>query len=507
MILAIAILPIGVIAGAAIDFSRAESNGTDLRANVDSAALATARYAMDNPDASADDIIQFGNTYLANSFQPDDSKTLEAVLIDVVPGESVSIAAESTIQSTMLGLASIDSLTSRMNATASFGTPSGLRAVLVLDNSNSMEGGKMAALQDAAETFVDELMLSEDDFPPVGDDDDEDVGDDDDDDDDGDEDDKTLGGESNLEGDDDEIGGDDDDGSESSTFSSDFYVGVVPFSHYVNVGMDQEDAAWLSVPDPKSSKTESCSVDSDASSSAGCVQESYACTKTSDGVEYDSTCWTWTCPEGVSTVQTCSDVTTEKNWCGAVTQRADPYHLTDADYDSEPVYGYLSSGTWECNTPIKPMTNDKEELLEYFDTLEAKGDTYIAPGLMWGYRLLTPGAPFTEMQGKDSRSPAIILMSDGMNSRSFRDGDPSGDHYGSSKADANAATLATCDFIKSNGVSIYAIAFQVDDNDTEDMLKTCATSFTHYFNADSYVELNDAFSSVAASFSEVALTQ
>ena len=51
MILGLCILPLGMFAGAAIDFSRAESNGKDLRANVDSAVIAAARFAMDNPEA------------------------------------------------------------------------------------------------------------------------------------------------------------------------------------------------------------------------------------------------------------------------------------------------------------------------------------------------------------------------------------------------------------------------------------------------------------------------
>ena len=451
MILALCILPVGIFAGAAIDFSRAESNGNDLRANLDSAAIAAARYAMDNPDAEQEDVKAFAESYITKSFEPNEEKTLDNLIIEFVPDERVTISADSTITSSMLSLAQINSLTSRMRSTASMGTPTGLRAVLVLDNSDSMDGPKMDALEDAATDFVDQLVKE--------------------------------GGNS--------------------------YVGVVPFSHHVNVGMGLKTAAWIDVPISTPLSQTSCVYDTAASESLGCTRETTPCTRTKDGVPYNATCSSWDCPSGVSPVQNCTTTNRDRDWCGAVTQRHPPHHLLDGSYDTHPVEGYLSweNNTWECNTPILPMTNSKSDLQDYLDDLDAKGDTYIAPGLMWGYRVLSPEAPFTEMNGHTVTTSAIVLMSDGMNSRSYQHWGSGSDHYGSDTSESNQVTLDTCDFIKSNDVEIYAIAFQVNDADTINMLKNCATSFSHYFDASSYTELNDAFNSVAGAFREIALTE
>ncbi len=451
MILALCIMPIGVLAGAAIDFSRAEANGRTLQANADSAAIAAARFAMDNPDAKKKDVKQFARKYLRKTFKPNKQKTLKKLKIEFVRDDRISITAESTIQSSMLSLAQVNSLTSKVRSTASMGTPTGLRVVLALDNSDSMDGPKMKALEDAATDFVDQLV---------------------------------------------------DDGGNS-------YVGVVPFSHHVNVGTAYKNEPWIDVPIATPVSQKSCPTDADATRAAGCTIETSTCTRTEDGVSFETTCSTWSCPPGVVPVSNCSTISRDREWCGAVIQRKPPHHLLDAHYNTHPIDAYLSweDNTWECNTPILPMTNSKTDLKDYLDDLDAKGDTYIAPGLMWGYRVLSPEAPFTEMSGHTVTKSAIVLMSDGMNSRSFQDFGTGTDHYGSDKNEANSVTLETCDFIKSKDVEIYAIAFQVNDTVTENMLKSCATSYSHYFDAGSFAELKDAFNSVAGAFREIALTE
>ena len=451
MILALCILPVGIFAGAAIDFSRAESNGNDLRANLDSAAIAAARYAMDNPDAKQEDVKAFAKSYITKSFEPNEEKTLDNLIIEFVPDERVTISADSTIKSSMLSLAQIDSLTSKMRSTASMGTPTGLRAVLVLDNSDSMEGAKLDALEDAATDFVDQLV--------------------------------------------------EQDGNS--------YVGVVPFNHHITVDTSLKGQSWLDVPIANPRSVSTCTIDRDASAALGCSQVETSCDARGGDISASTTCLTWSCPSGVSTVRDCTTETKNREWCGALIQRPPPHHLLDSQYVTNQVEAYLSweGNHQECSAPIQPMTNNKSALISYLDDLDAKGDTYIAPGLMWGYRVLSPEAPFTEMSGHTVSKSAIILMSDGANSRSFQDWGTGADHYGKDKAEANEVTLETCDYIKSQEVEIYAIAFQVEDGATEDMLKNCATTFEHFYDADSFTELSAAFNAVAGAFREIALTE
>jgi len=504
MILALAILPIGMFVGAALDFSRHQSNSVELSASLDASALATALYVVDNPGVKEEAVKAFATNYLNTNFQTTDSKTLSDVAIEYVENEFVRVSARSEIETTMLSLAGVSKLKNMEAARASFGTPSALRAVLVLDNSESMDGEKMDALKEAAEDFVGSLTESNGggststaSTDPRGSAN------------------AKVGGfaaaaaSASSVGDD----GDDDDGNDDDSGEStdgDSYIGIVPFSHYVNVGMDNKNASWISVPAKSSKSEKTCPADSAATVAAGCVLERYDCTEMKDGFEVPKRCARWVCPEGASVVYNCENVMKTREWCGAVISRAPPLNVTDADYDTDPIEGYLSpekEKSKECGSPIMPMSSSTKDLENYIDDLDAAGDTYIAPGLMWGYRVLSPGAPFTEMAGKDIKSSSIVLMSDGMNSRSYKTWSGGSDHYGDDTKAANEDTLAACEFIKSQDVDIYAIAFQIDDKDTEDMLKECATSYSHYYDADSVDKLKKAFKDVAASFREVALTE
>lgn len=493
MILALAILPMGMFVGAAMDFNRHQTNSVELSASLDASALAAARYVIDNPGVEQADVVDFATTYLQANFLTSDTKKLNDINIEYVENDYIRLTASSEIDATMLSLAGINTLKTDESAKASFGTPSALRAVLVLDGSSSMQGTKMTALQEAAQDFVTALTESNTSNSAST---------------------NTTGASSAK------FGGlpaaaaatsaADNSAVASSAGNANSYIGIVPFSHYVNVGTDKKHASWIDVPNKKSKIGKSCSTDGDATRAAGCVLETKKCTRTNDGVKYESTCSKWVCPPGTKVIQTCKNVSKTRDWCGAVVSRPPPYNMMDADYGPEPVEGYLTqagSESWECGSPILPMTSNANTLETYIDNLDANGDTYIAPGLMWGYRVLSPGAPFTEMAGKDINSSAIVLMSDGMNSRSYKSWSTGSDHYGSDKEAANEDTLAACEFIKSKNVDIYAIAFQIDDKDTEDMLKTCATSYSHFYDADSIEKLKTAFADVAASFREIALTE
>ena len=505
ILFALAILPVGMFVGAALDFSRHQTNGVELSSSLDASALATARYVMENPGLKENDVAKFAEEYLNANFHASSTKTLEDISVEFVENSHVRISAMSEIETSMLSLAGIKQLKSKEVAQASFGAPSALRAVLVLDNSSSMSGEKMDALKEAADDFVSALTEANGGSSASAST-------------------VTSGNSENAkttsftatsstsakDDDDDDFDTADTSSTLMSGGGSDSYIGIVPFNHYVNVGTDHQHADWISVPNKKTSTKSKCSVNTSATLAVGCEKKTKACTGSSDGMSYDATCSYWDCPSGASTVLDCTDVSETSEWCGAVVSRKPPLNVSDSDYDTDPVEGYLTpegNEGWECAAPIMPMTNNSSEMTDYIDDLKASGDTYIAPGLMWGYRVLSPGAPFTEMAGKDINSSAIVLMSDGMNSRSYKSWSNGSDHYGTNRKAADEDTLAACSFIKSQDVEIYAIAFQIDDKDTEDMLKDCATTFSHYYDADSIEQLKEAFSDVAASFREVALTE
>ena len=69
------------------------------------------------------------------------------------------------------------------------------------------------------------------------------------------------------------------------------------------------------------------------------------------------------------------------------------------------------------SVPIMPLTSDKAAVKSLIGSLQAKGGTNVLEGVMWGWRVLSPEAPFTE--GKAYNDPDndkfLIVMTDGEN--------------------------------------------------------------------------------------------
>jgi hypothetical protein len=71
----------------------------------------------------------------------------------------------------------------------------------------------------------------------------------------------------------------------------------------------------------------------------------------------------------------------------------------------------------------------------------------------------------------------------------------------------NEDTLALCTNMKANEIEIYTVAFMVDDPVARDMLKACASSSQHYFQASDAAVLSAAFSGIAQSLQVVRLAR
>ena len=242
-----------------------------------------------------------------------------------------------------------------------------------------------------------------------------------------------------------------------------------------------------------------------------------------------------------------------------------------------------------CTTdPITPLTATKQTTLDAITGLDARGTTNIQQGLTWGWRTLSPGEPFTEGRAKDAENNLkfIVALTDGNNFYST-DGDstPNRSAYGawgyareqnkllnpitgddshnrwldglksSDLADTiysgrtfgggsnqfdntpesnndfenimNAHTAQACENIKNDGVSIYAIAFEVPNSGgVRDLLEACAGSgrilvaegtpderysditptgqFYHDVDGN---ELDDAFASIASEIAALRLSK
>ncbi|NWG72631.1 MAG: VWA domain-containing protein [Parvularculaceae bacterium] len=191
-------------------------------------------------------------------------------------------------------------------------------------------------------------------------------------------------------------------------------------------------------------------------------------------------------------------------WVGCVGSRNYPLNTEDGDYATAvpAIAGNL------CPSAIQPLTTDKEEILDAIDGMIGNGWTYIAEGVAWGRRILSPQAPFTEglaMSEVKKRNgvKALVVLTDGENTRA--PDYPTHDSTDTTSADALTARL--CEEAKKDGLTVYAIAFDVTDPGVRKLLEDCGTSTGHYFEPSNAAELAAVFAKIATGLRNLSLSK
>lgn len=176
-----------------------------------------------------------------------------------------------------------------------------------------------------------------------------------------------------------------------------------------------------------------------------------------------------------------------------------------------------------CPQAILPMTTTKAEITSYVNSMVPNGNTNSATGAMWGWRILSPEAPFTDVRPYNDNEwiKAMVLITDGNNVVSAAN-----THWGSASTSWGfprerrmGATIDTasemrdaiddklvriCTRMKQNGVIVYTIIFGLDEDEDEDaataeVFRACATQpqSPYYFNAPDGEDLQEAFGAIA----------
>ena len=210
-----------------------------------------------------------------------------------------------------------------------------------------------------------------------------------------------------------------------------------------------------------------------------------------------------------------------------------------------------------CPTPIVPLTSNEttvvnavRDMLHWYG-----GGTNQVEGLAWAWRVISPGAPFTE--GRPYNDPddpvrkVIVLFTDGDNTSLNSANDALESEYsalamrrlwrdfqyatapvglpgivaawrregigldGSNNDDNNMVDYMNdrqallCEAIKDEGVEIYAIGFDITDGGAaEQLLEDCVTQDgTHYYSADSQAELLQAFDAIGTGIGALRITR
>lgn len=261
---------------------------------------------------------------------------------------------------------------------------------------------------------------------------------------------------------------------------------IVPFSRYVNVGMSNRSQPWMDVPDDYSKTTEQCSTHKPVLSQ-DCTTENRTCTN--DGVSYPCTRKVCTNIVYGPPETKCSMKTSTYKWSGCVGSRNNPLDVRDTD----PAKKYPGLLNTSCGSALTTLTNDYKVLRNAIKAMVANNETYVAPGVLWGWNTLSPNAPFVEGLGHDDDvKKFMIVMTDGDNTKS-----PNyPKHESGDKNKANALMVKVCENARAENITIFTVGVGIDADAAKELAK-CASSPDKAITVENSETLVQVFEDIA----------
>lgn len=188
-------------------------------------------------------------------------------------------------------------------------------------------------------------------------------------------------------------------------------------------------------------------------------------------------------------------------------------------------------------TSVLRMTNVRTSagattVKDKLDDMVATGNTNVAMGLMWGWHMISPNAPFADgsAYGTKNVSKVIVLLTDGDNVMS-KVGNPNDSTYSGygyiwQRRLKNASNIAldtgasdttrrdamdsrqtkTCANAKAKGVVIYSIGVGVSAH-SKDVLLACASSADKYYDVTDSAQLAAVFDAIAGSIQNLRIAK
>ncbi len=469
---ALAMMPIMAAAGIGVDLSRAYVVKAHLTHALDAAGLAVAG----SPGASDEYLETLAQDFF-NANYPDTEIGVPGALQLTVGDNVVTLSASATLPTALLGIFGIDEMdvASEIEVTRE---NKGLEVVLVLDNTGSMSwNGKIGSLRKAAKDLID-ILFQDDPFPEK------------------------------------------------------LRMGIVPFAAAVNVGTEF-DQAYLDMDGLSSIHGENFSPGTNIwdlyeeinnRDWVGCVETRPMPHDTLDSppsIATPDTLWVpWFAPDEPE-MSGYPNRYLKDEISGSAEERQ---RFTGKYIDSKASPSSRGPQNGCGMKPIMPLSNDRDALRSEIDGMIASGLTHIPVGLAWGWRVISPGEPFTEGAAYDDEevTKAMILLTDGENVVGTRNNHNKsyytaygylaegrmGTTNGSTAADRlDEKTLEICENIKEEGIRLYTITFQVNGNQTQDLMEECATSPALYFDSPSNEQLQTVFQAIARDLSNLRLSK
>lgn len=307
------------------------------------------------------------------------------------------------------------------------------------------------------------------------------------------------------------------------TFGDNVQVSIVPFGQYVNIE-SQRGQSWLDL----SQEGMTDNYINEAVEERSVVEPS-VCTPTGkkipggkkyrDGVEIgkhpDRDEQTCTTPVLGPPTTTYRNYQRNYRWNGCAGSR-DMGDNIKAAYNGVKIPGAMevyytgdlthTERNAKCGDEMMPLSNDFVKMKSLISGLSTSGDTYLPSGLLWGWRALTPSAPFTESASSpDKTKTVMIFMTDGFNTLS-QDGVY---HDGWVRENGIEVAKDICKNINDDKIAVYTVAYNMptidDANETRDLLKRCASDSSKSFEAKDADQLKATFKKIVASLGTVRL--
>jgi Flp pilus assembly protein TadG len=482
------LVPLMLVMAGVIDYSRTFLVKRQLTNAVDAAALALGVL----PGLNDEEAQQKAEAFIRTHYPADEIGNLTDVQV-AREDEQIDVSATATVDMTFLRMAGIETIDITVNAQA-IRKENKLEVAMVLDNTGSMSGSnKIQDLRAAARSFVDILFAADD----------------------------------------------------ADEFVK---VGLVPFTNAVR--LDNPPQSWLDMEGESTIHAEHLDLagktlfdlyDDLGETWTGCVRARPAPYDTSDDPPSSSipdTLWVpFFAPDEPDTSGYVNSYLADNVPSGTSPEDA---QRSIAKYTGGQTWPSSRGPDYLCpRRPILGLTNDTEVLHDNIDLLDASGNTVIPTGLAWGWRLLSPGVPFTAGAPYDDQKTikAIVLLTDGENwvgqggnqhnksafSAYGYAGQPvppstTQGHLGpidgsQAHATLDAKTTLACDNIKADkdgddtdqDILIFTITFKVSSQNIKTLMRNCATDDNKHF--DSSDDLTKVFEQIAIGLNQLRIAK
>jgi Flp pilus assembly protein TadG len=243
--------------------------------------------------------------------------------------------------------------------------------------------------------------------------------------------------------------------------TGDVYVSIIPFAKDVNVGASNYDASWINWSD----------WDNDNRTCNGGGQN---CT-----------------PKNHNT------------WNGCVTDRDQSYDTLNTAPTGGPSTRFYAEQYNACPAQLMPLSYDFAALKTKVDSLTPNGGTNQPIGIAWGWQSLTSTSPLNAPpeEANYTYKKVLIVMSDGLNTQDRWPSYGNGQTQFNGQIDARQRIL--CDNIKADGVTIYAMHVNTDNDPTSAVLQYCASGADKFSTITSATQMMAAFNNIGTSLSKL----